>query len=221
MRTAKITRETNETEISVSINLDGTGKRIIKTPVGFMNHMLDLFSKHSLIDLEISAKGDIETDEHHIIEDIGIVLGLALLEAIKDKVGINRYGTMILPMDEVLALVSLDFAGRYAFVFDAEFEREKVGDMPTELVYDFFDSLAQNAKLNLHIKLINQGRNDHHKIEAIFKGFARALRQAIQIDERIKDEIPSTKGSVLTKNRGQEEVGLPLVEPTKDEKRKK
>ena len=194
MRTTKLKRDTNETQISITINLDGTGKRKINTPVGFLNHMLDLFAKHSLINLDVNAKGDIEIDEHHTVEDIGIVLGQALLKAVGNKKGINRYGSMILPMDEVLALVSLDFAGRYAFVFDVEFKRNKVGDLSTELVYDFFDAIAQNAKLNLHIKLLSKGKNDHHKIESIFKAFAKAIKQAVEIDERIKNEIPSTKG---------------------------
>lgn len=194
MRTAEITRNTNETQIKLSLNIDGTGKRNINTPINFLNHMLELFSGHSLIDLDIDAKGDVQVDEHHTVEDIGIVLGEALLRSVGDKNGIKRYGTMILPMDEVLALVSLDIAGRSAFVFDAEFTREKVGDLPTELVYDFFDAISQNAKLNLHIKLLDKGRNDHHRIEAIFKAFGRALRQAIEIDERLDGEIPSTKG---------------------------
>lgn len=196
-RTAKIERNTNETQIKMELNLDGTGKREIDTPVGFLNHMLDLFSKHGLIDLSVVAKGDIQIDEHHTVEDIGIVLGQALLKAVGDKKGINRYGTMILPMDEVLALVSLDFAGRYAFVMDAEFNREKVGDLSTELVYDFFDAVAQSAKLNLQIKLLTPGRNDHHKIEGIFKAFGRAVRQATETDERLaktQDALPSTKG---------------------------
>jgi imidazoleglycerol-phosphate dehydratase len=156
--------------------------------------MLELFAKQSLIDLEVNAKGDTFVDEHHTVEDIGIVLGEALLKAVGEKKGISRYGTMILPMDDALALVSLDFAGRYAFVFSAEFTREKIGDLPTELVYDFFDAVAQNAKLNLHIKLLNPGRNEHHRIEAIFKAFGKAVRQAVEIDERIKNGIPSTKG---------------------------
>ena len=196
MRTAKIKRDTKETQISVSINLDGSGKRKIQTPVIFLNHMLDLFAKHSLIDFEVNAKGDMEIDEHHTVEDIGIVLGQALLKAVGDKKGIRRYGTMILAMDEVLALVSLDFAGRYAFLFDAEFKRDKIGDLSTELVYDFFDAIAQNAKLNLHIKLLNKGRNDHHRIEGIFKAFAKAIRQAVEIDARAKNKIPSTKGAL-------------------------
>lgn len=196
MRTATIRRDTKETQIKVKINLDGTGKKTIKTPIGFLNHMLDLFAKHALFDLEMNARGDMQIDEHHTAEDTGIVLGQALLKAVGNKKGIKRYGTMIIPMDEVLAFVSLDFAGRYAFIFDAEFSRERVGDLSTELVYDFFDAIAQNAKLNLHIKLLNPGRNDHHRIEGIFKAFARAIREAVEIDERAKEDIPSTKGEL-------------------------
>ncbi len=147
-----------------------------------------------MIDFEIDASGDTQTDEHHVVEDIGIVLGQAMDKALADKKGIRRYGTMILPMDEVLVLVSLDFAGRCAFAFDAVFKREKTGDLPTELVYDFFDAVAQNAKLNLHIRLLNPGKNDHHRIEGIFKAFGRAVRQAVEIDERTRGDIPSTKG---------------------------
>ncbi|MFH0875540.1 MAG: imidazoleglycerol-phosphate dehydratase HisB [archaeon] len=194
LRNAIINRKTNETKISIKLNLDGTGKSKINTPVGFLNHMLEIFARQSSIDLELEAIGDIKVDEHHTVEDIGIVLGMALQEAVGDKRGINRYGTMILPMDDTLALVSLDFAGRYAFVFDAKFNREKVGDLSTELVYEFFAALAQNAKLSLHIKLLNAGNNDHHRIEAIFKAFAKAIRQAVCLDEKTINEIPSTKG---------------------------
>lgn len=194
MRTAQLIRNTSETQIGVRIDLDGTGKRDIDVPNGFFAHMLDLFSKHSLIDLEIKAKGDTWIDDHHLIEDIGIVLGEAMLKAIGDKKGINRYGFFILPMDESLVLVSLDFSGRFAFSFDAKFEREKINDFSTELVYDFFDAVAKNAKLSLHIKMLNQGMNDHHRIEAIFKAFARAVRAALKIDDKASEEIPSTKG---------------------------
>lgn len=194
MRKAEVTRNTGETQVSCNINLDGNGNYTIETSINFLNHMLELFSKHSLIDMDITAKGDIKVDAHHTVEDIGIVLGEALLKAIGNKKGIKRYGSMILPMDEVLCLVAVDFAGRYSFVFDPDFTRENVGDLPSELVYDFFDAVAQNAKLNLQIKFLTPGRNDHHKIEAIFKAFGRAIRQAIEIDHRIKDQIPSTKG---------------------------
>lgn len=194
-RSAKLTRKTRETNIVVSLNIDGTGKRLIDTPIKFLNHMLDLFAKHGLFDLDIKAKGDIDlyNDEHHIVEDIGICLGQVFNEALGDKRGINRYGFFILPMDEVLATVAVDFSGRYAFQFNCAFKREKVGDMSTELVYDFWDAFAQNVKVNLYIKTEN-GRNDHHQMEAIFKAVSRALRIACEIDKRSLLEIPSTKG---------------------------
>lgn len=192
-RYSKIERKTNETQIKIELNIDGTGKGIIDTPIGFLNHMLDLFSKHGLFDLNIKAKGDTFIDEHHTVEDIGIVLGQVFGSALKDKKGINRYGFFILPMDEVLATVAIDFSGRYAFKLDCEFSREKVGDLSTELVYDFWDAFAQNAKANLFIKVEN-GRNDHHKIEAIFKATARSIRKACEIDLRALNNIPSTKG---------------------------
>ncbi|MBU0758123.1 MAG: imidazoleglycerol-phosphate dehydratase HisB [Nanoarchaeota archaeon] len=193
-RASEIKRKTNETDVKLMMNLDGKGQNKIITQVGFLNHMLELFAKNSLIDLDIKATGDIEVDEHHTVEDIGIVLGQAISKAIGDKKGINRYGTSIIPMDEVLALVSLDLSGRYAFCFDCNFSREKIGDLSTELVYDFFEAIAQNAKMNLHIKLLTPGRNDHHRIEAIFKAFGRAIKEAASIDERLIGEIPSTKG---------------------------
>ncbi len=192
-RISKVNRKTNETDIIVSLTVDGTGKRVIKTPIGFLNHMLDLFSKHGLFDLEIKAKGDTYIDEHHLVEDVGIVLGQAFLEVLSDKKGINRYGFFILPMDEAVATVAIDFSGRYTFQLNCQFNREKVGDLSTELVYDFWDAFAQNAKVNLFIKVEN-GRNDHHKIEAIFKAGARAIRMACEKDKRIPLKIPSTKG---------------------------
>lgn len=192
LRTAKVKRETKETNISLSLNIDGSGIYDIQTPIGFLNHMLELFAKHGLFDLEVKAKGDTYVDEHHTVEDVGIVLGQVFLEAIGDKKGINRYGFFILPMDETLATVAVDFSGRYGFSFNCGFKREKVGDLATELVYDFWDSFAQNAKINLYIKVEN-GRNDHHKIEAIFKVCTRAIRMACEIDKRIKNTIPSTK----------------------------
>lgn len=192
-RYSKIERKTNETQINIALNIDGIGKRTIDTPIGFLNHMLDLFTKHGLFDLNISAKGDTFIDEHHTVEDIGIVLGQVFLEVLGDKKGINRYGFFILPMDEALATVAIDFSGRYAFKLNCEFNREKVGDLSTELVYDFWDAFAQNAKVNLFIKIDN-GRNDHHKIEAIFKATARAIRMACELDKRALKNIPSTKG---------------------------
>ena len=194
-RIADMKRQTNETSIDIYLNIDGSGKRQIGIPVGFLSHMLDLFAKHGLFDLTIKAKGDTYIDEHHTVEDIGIVLGQAFGEALKDKKGINRYGFFMLPMDEALATVAVDLGGRFAFSFTCDFNREKVGDLSTELVYDFFDAFAQNAKINLFIKVEN-GRNDHHKIEAIFKCFAKAMRMACEIDERNSNMIPSTKGTL-------------------------
>ena len=192
-RKATINRKTNETDISISLNIDGVGQRKIDIPVGFLNHMLDLFSKHGLFDLTIKTKGDTWIDEHHTVEDIGIALGQVFNEAIGDKKGINRYGFFILPMDETLATVAIDFSGRTTFSFNCQFNREKVGDLSTELVYDFWDAFAQNAKVNLYIKVENS-RNDHHKAEAIFKAVAKAVRMACEIDKRASLIIPSTKG---------------------------
>ena len=155
--------------------------------------MLDLFAKQGLFDLKIKAKGDMFIDEHHTVEDIGIVLGQVFCKALGDKKGINRYGFFILPMDEALATVAIDFAGRYAFTLNCDFNREKVGDLSTELIYDFWDGFAQNAKVNLFIKVEN-GRNDHHKAEAIFKAVAKAIRMACEIDRRAPLTVPSTKG---------------------------
>jgi len=192
-RVSKVIRKTNETEIAIDLIIDGNGKRQIDTPVGFLNHMLDLFSKHGLFDLDIKAKGDTFIDEHHIVEDLGIVLGQAFLEALGNKKGINRYGFFILPMDEVLVTAAIDFSGRYAFQLNCEFNREKIGDLSTELIFDFWNAFGQNAKANLFIKAEN-GRNDHHKIEAIFKAVAKSIRMACEIDKRALLEIPSTKG---------------------------
>lgn len=198
-RKAMIKRVTKETQISLSLNIDGTGKRQINTPIGFLNHMLDLFGKHGLFDLNIKAKGDTQTDEHHTVEDIGIVLGQAFLKALGEKKGINRYGFFygffILPMDEALATVAVDFSGRYSFKFECPFIREKVGDLPTELIKHFWEAFAQNAKANLYIKVEN-GENEHHKIEAIFKATARAIRMACEQDQRALNQIPSTKGGI-------------------------
>lgn len=194
-RKADIYRKTNETNIRISLNIDGTGNREIDTPIGFLNHMLDLFAKHGLFDLSIKAAGDTYIDEHHTVEDIGIVLGEAFLKALGNKKGIKRYGFFILPMDESLATVAIDFAGRYSFQFNCPFAREKVGDLSTELIPHFWDVFAQNSKINLHIK-VEDGMNEHHKIEAIFKAVARAIRAACEIDIRANHGIPSTKGKL-------------------------
>lgn len=194
-RKSVIKRDTNETKVSIELNIDGVGERKIDTPVGFLNHMLELFAKHGLFDLSIKATGDTYIDEHHTVEDIGIVLGEAFAKALGDKRGIKRYGFFILPMDEVLATVAIDFAGRYSFRFECPFVKEKVGDLSTELIKHFWDAFAQNAKVNLYIKVEN-GENEHHKIEGLFKATARAIRMACEINQRSKDKIPSTKGKL-------------------------
>lgn len=188
-----IDRKTNETDVNISLNIDGSGQRKIETPFGFLNHMLDLFGKGGLFDLSVKATGDTWVDEHHTVEDIGIVLGEAFAKALGDKKGINRYGFFVLPMDEALATVAIDFAGRYSFKFECPFSREKVGDLPTELVSHFWNSFAQNAKVNLFIK-VEYGENEHHKIEGIFKAASRAIRMACEIDTHAGRLVPSTKG---------------------------
>ena len=190
-RLAHIERKTSETSIEVDVVLDGTGKHQISTGIGFLDHMLAQLSKHSLIDIGISVKGDLHVDEHHTIEDTGLALGEALRQALADKRGIERYG-FLLPMDESLAQVALDLSGRPSLVFEGVFERERVGELPTELIEDFFRAFADGLRANLHISA--KGRNDHHKVEAIFKAVARALKQAVSIDQRAPDAVPSTKG---------------------------
>lgn len=192
-RFAAIKRETNETSIDLEINLDGKGNSEINTGVGFFDHMLTLFAFHSKIDLKVIAKGDLEVCDHHTIEDIGITLGQAFKEAIGDKNGINRYGTFYVPMDETLALVSLDISNRPFVVFDCDFKREMVGEMATEMVVEFFRAFAFNAGITLHLKVL-YGENDHHKIEALFKAFGRALKEAKYVSE--KNGVPSTKGKL-------------------------
>jgi imidazoleglycerol-phosphate dehydratase len=194
-RISQVIRKTNETGITIDLDIDGVGKNEIKTPIGFLGHMLELLAKHGLFDLTIKATGDTYIDEHHTVEDIGIVLGEAFRKALGEKRGINRYGFFILPMDEALVTVALDLSGRYEFRFDCQFSRETIGDLPTELIYDFWNAFAQNARINIHIKVEN-GRNDHHKAEGIFKTVARALRLACEIDQRSANNIPSTKGSL-------------------------
>lgn len=193
-RTSTIKRTTTETDITVSVNLDGCGKYKVKTGIGFLNHMLELFSKHSLIDLSVNAKGDLWVDEHHTAEDIGLCLGTALREALGDKKGIQRYGFTV-PMDETLADVVIDLSGRSYLVWNAIFKREKIGDLPTELLEHFFKSVADGLSANIHINL-RYGVNEHHKAEAIFKAFARAVRFAVSRDPRAKQMLPSTKGKL-------------------------
>lgn len=189
-RIATVTRKTKETDIYVSINLDGTGKCSISTGLGFFDHMLEQIGKHSGSDLEIRVKGDLHVDEHHTIEDTAIALGEALLKALGDKRGIERYG-FCLPMDDCLCSVAIDFGGRPWLVYDAKFTREKIGDMPTEMFLHFFKSLSDAARMNLNIKA--EGDNEHHKIEGIFKALAKAIRMAVRRDI-YKYELPSTKG---------------------------
>jgi imidazoleglycerol-phosphate dehydratase len=193
-RTATISRKTGETDITVSINLDGTGKTSIDTGIGFFDHMLDAFGRHGLFDLEVKVKGDLNVDGHHSVEDTGIVLGQAIAKAVGDKKGIKRYGSMILPMDEACAMCAVDLCGRPYFVMDASFTAPMVGDFDTQLVNEFFYSVSYGAMINLHLKLFS-GVNDHHKIEAMFKAFAKAMDQATMFDERITDVL-STKGTL-------------------------
>jgi imidazoleglycerol-phosphate dehydratase len=193
-RTASITRKTGETDITVTINLDGTGKTDIDTGIGFFDHMLDAFGRHGLFDLEVKVKGDLNVDGHHSVEDTGIVLGQAIAKAVGYKKGIRRYGSMILPMDEACAMCAVDLCGRPYFVMDAEFTAPMVGEFDTQLVNEFFYSVSYGAMINLHLRLFS-GENDHHKIEAMFKAFAKAMDQATQFDPRITDVL-STKGTL-------------------------
>lgn len=193
-RTADYVRKTKETDISLHLNLDGTGSSSINTGIGFFDHMLDGFARHGLFDLKVNVAGDLAVDCHHTIEDTGIVLGNAIKEAVGDKKGIRRYGSCILPMDETLVLCAVDLSGRPYLVFDGEFTTDRVGYMDTEMVKDFFYAISYTAGMNLHIRVLSSG-NNHHMIEAMFKAFAKALDQATVIDPRITD-ILSTKGSL-------------------------
>ena len=193
-RTADYVRKTKETDISLHLNLDGTGSSSIHTGIGFFDHMLDGFARHGLFDLKVNVAGDLAVDCHHTIEDTGIVLGNAIKEAVGDKKGIRRYGSCILPMDETLVLCVVDLSGRPYLVFDGEFTTDRVGYMDTEMVKEFFYAISYTAGMNLHIRVLSGG-NNHHMIEAMFKAFAKALDQATVIDPRITD-ILSTKGSL-------------------------
>ncbi|MBQ9512835.1 MAG: imidazoleglycerol-phosphate dehydratase HisB [Lachnospiraceae bacterium] len=193
-RTATVNRKTGETDITISIDLDGRGTCEVNTGIGFFDHMLTAFARHGFFDLDVRVAGDLEVDGHHTVEDTGIVLGQAIAEALGDKKGIKRYGSMILPMDETLVMGAVDLCGRPYFVMDAEFKTPAVGELDTQLVQEFFYSVSYAAMMNLHLRVIT-GINDHHKIEAMFKAFARALDEAVTIDPRV-DGIPSTKGSL-------------------------
>jgi len=194
MRSASLQRKTAETEISLEVNLDGTGQAAIATGVGFFDHMLTLLAKHAAVDLRVQARGDLHVDQHHTVEDVGICLGRAVREALGDKAGIRRYGHFTLPMEETLATVALDLSGRYFLVFDATFPTAKIGDFDSELVEDFWQAVAANLLCNLHVK-VHYGRNSHHVSEAIFKAAARALRTAVELDPR-QPGVPSTKGTL-------------------------
>ena len=193
MRQATISRKTGETDIELTLNLDGTGESEINSGVGFLDHMLTLFARHGRFDLTLSCQGDTQVDDHHSVEDIGICLGKALAEALGDKRGVCRYGDTTLPMDEALVLTALDLSGRSFLCFDLDVPTEKVGSFDTELVEEFFTALCANAAITLHIRKL-AGRNSHHIIEACFKSFARSLRKAVAIDPAFADEVPSTKG---------------------------
>ena len=193
-RKAAIARKTSETDIVMQLDLDGSGQAKIETGIGFFDHMLNSFARHGLFDLELHVKGDIHVDCHHTIEDTGIVLGEALRKAIGDKKGIRRYGSCILPMDESLVLCAVDLSGRPYLSFEGEFTKDRLGDMDTEMIREFFYAISYSSKMNLHIKVLTPG-NNHHMAEAMFKSFAKALDAATMVDERITDVL-STKGSL-------------------------
>ncbi len=195
MRTAEVERKTNETEISVSINLDGTGKYDVQTGIGFLDHMLEQLSKHSLIDVTVRAKGDLHIDMHHTTEDTGIALGLAVRKALGDMRGVRRFASSMLAMDEALSRAVIDVSGRPYLIWNVAFSRPKIGDMDTELFREWFQAFAQNAGITLHVENL-YGDNNHHIVESCFKALARALRDAIEPDPRQADAIPSTKGKL-------------------------
>jgi imidazoleglycerol-phosphate dehydratase len=194
-RTATIARKTGETDIEITLNLDGSGQAKVNTGLGFLDHMLDALARHARFDLTIRAKGDLHIDEHHTVEDVGIGLGRALAEALGDRTGIVRMGHAIVPMDEALALVAVDFGGRGYFVFDGEFNTDRIGQVGTSLIPHFLESVAHEGRLNLHARLL-AGVDDHHRAEALFKALARALDLATQRDSRLEGKVPSTKGTL-------------------------
>ena len=195
MRTGRITRKTAETDILVEVNLDGSGAYDVATGIGFLDHMVEQFSRHSLIDVTLKVDGDLHIDQHHTTEDSAIAIGQALAQALGDKRGIVRYGSAYSPMDETLARVALDISGRPFLVWKASFTQPRLGEMDTELIEHWFHSVAQSAGITLHVQLL-YGQNTHHVCEAIFKGFARAMRQAVELDPRKGGAIPSTKGQL-------------------------
>jgi imidazoleglycerol-phosphate dehydratase len=195
-RTATVSRQTGETDIEISLTIDGSGQADIATGVGFLDHMLHALARHARFDLTVRAKGDLHIDEHHTVEDVGIVLGRALAQALGDRAGITRMGHAIVPMDEALAMVAVDFGGRGYFVFNGHFSTDRIGQVGTSLIPHFFESLAHEGRLNLHARLL-AGVDDHHRAEALFKALARALDMASQTDARLSGQIPSTKGTLI------------------------
>ena len=195
MREAEINRKTNETSVSVNLNLDGTGKTSNNTGIGFFDHMLDQLAKHSLFDIETNADGDLHIDDHHTVEDVGICIGKAIKKAVGEKVGIRRYGSCILPMDEALVRSALDLSGRATLVWNVKFLSKKIGFFDVELLNEFFKALSINAEITLHVDLLT-GSNSHHIAEATFKSVAQSLKNAVEIDDRIAKLIPSTKGTL-------------------------
>lgn len=193
MRTAEISRKTSETDIAVAVNLDGTGRYDVSTGIGFLDHMIEQFARHSLIDIDCRIAGDLHVDQHHTTEDSAIAIGQAITEALGNKAGIGRYGSAYSPMDETLARVALDISGRPYLVWKAGFSQPRLGEMDSELFEHWFHSISQAAGITLHVELL-YGQNNHHIVEAIYKGFARAMRQAVTLDPRKGDAIPSTKG---------------------------
>jgi imidazoleglycerol-phosphate dehydratase len=197
MRSANVKRDTAETKISLSLDLDGTGKADVATGIGFLDHMLTLLARHSLIDMSVAAKGDIEVDDHHTAEDVGIALGQAFRQALGDKKGITRYSDCLMPMDETLTRVAIDISGRPFLVFRTAFPTQKIGTFDSELVREWFQAFAVNAGVTLHVETL-YGANSHHIAESCFKGLARVLRTAVAVDARAKDMVPSTKGTLST-----------------------
>jgi len=196
-RTATVRRETGETQIAITLYLDGRGRAQVNTGVGFLDHMLTALARHARFDLTVDATGDLHVDEHHTVEDVGITLGAALGQALGDRAGIIRMGHAIVPMDEALALVAVDIGGRGYSSFDGEFDTSRIGGMGTSLVPHFFESLAMEARMNLHARLL-AGRDDHHRAEALFKALARALHQATRLDPTLGGDVPSTKNFIAT-----------------------
>jgi imidazoleglycerol-phosphate dehydratase len=193
MRRSRMHRKTNETDINLALTIEGQGRYNVSTGIRFFDHMLELFARHGGFDLDLSAKGDLDVDQHHTVEDVGIALGEAFDKALGDKKGINRAGYFLMPMDETLGVAAIDFGGRTSAVIDTRVRARLVGDLQSELVYDFFEGFARGARANVHLKTV-YGRSNHHKIEALFKAFARALRVACSRDKQLAEMLPSTKG---------------------------